>query len=495
MQLSRMLVRQLRTILRRAGVINPRSANQPVELIRSTAGLSLRGQSAEIAIQYHDPAAGGEDERLLVPVAFLADTEGRKGTVEIVDGGATLTARWTEGVVPRTKTYDPPDTKNLIPWPAAPENWTENSAELLPALHAAYQTADRQSVRFALSCLLLRGGDGAVCATDGRQLLIHAGFSFPWTENVLVPGVNLFGSPELATDAPVAVGTTGEYVALRTGPWTIFLKINRDGRFPELDRHVPKVEAALTRCQIPAGDAAFLAKSLAQLPVEDERHLPVTVDLNGAVAIRARDPDQPIPTELILSQSTWSGEAARINTNRRFLQRAVEQGFETIEFGAPGAPIVCRDPRRTYTWAALSPESAVPPDERALRIESATAVATAPAPIAPVKTRVAKTAVQAEPVRVEPLAAPVAASAAVATQEAPLALAPPAPSPLPFASAPPESQAAPTLIDQVEALRNGLKNLLDQTHGLMKAIKQERRQTRLVRETLATLRGLGTFAA
>ena len=50
--------------------------------------------------------------------------------------------------------------------------------------------------------LLLHGGSGEVAATDGQQLLVHGGFNFGWTDEVLVPAVPVFGGKELGPDQP-----------------------------------------------------------------------------------------------------------------------------------------------------------------------------------------------------------------------------------------------------------------------------------------------------
>ena len=54
------------------------------------------------------------------------------------------------------------------------------------------------------------------------------------------------------------------------------------------------------------------------------------MDLNGKVAIRARGAEQSQITELVLNRSGYSGPPIRINTNRRFLGRALELGFGEI---------------------------------------------------------------------------------------------------------------------------------------------------------------------
>ena len=80
---------------------------------------------------------------------------------------------------------------------------------------------------------------------------------------------------------------------------------------------------AVAKLSVSDSDAGFLTKALKRLPAADEYNLPVTVDLNGAAAIRAQSDEGQQPTEVFLSSSTASGEAIRFNTNRRYLDRAL----------------------------------------------------------------------------------------------------------------------------------------------------------------------------
>src|SRR5207249_213544 len=92
---------------------------------------------------------------------------------------------------------------------------------------------------YAITRLQLRGAAGRVVATDGRQLLVQEGFTFPWTPDVLVPALGVFGCRELPPDAPVTVGRTEKHVGVRVGPWTFLLAIDADGRFPAAEQAIP----------------------------------------------------------------------------------------------------------------------------------------------------------------------------------------------------------------------------------------------------------------
>ncbi len=260
--------------------------------------------------------------------------------------------------------------------PELPASWASSPAGLLTALADATETGIPDSTRYALHCLQLQGGRNQIVATDGRQLLVRTGFRFPWTGDLLIKGSPLFACRALPHDEPVEVGRTDSHVVLRAGPWTIWLEIQKEVRFPDVERVIPAPGEVTTRLRVDAGDARFLESSLARLPGGEELNSPVVVDLNGQIAVRANAPDQPRQvTELVLSRSSYTGPPICIATNRSFLDRALRLGFTEIGFTGVGSPFVCRDQRTVYTVQPLSEGSSPGPDANVVRIESAAATA------------------------------------------------------------------------------------------------------------------------
>ena len=165
-------------------------------------------------------------------------------------------------------------------------------------------------------------------ATDGRQLLVQGGFTFPWDGDVLVRRSPVFACKGLPRDRPVAVGKTDAHVALRVGPWTLYLEV-QDARFPRVDQAIPDAGATATRLRLDPGDARVPAR----------RPRP------AARGRRAEQPGDPRPqrpdrrpgpgrrtrtqaTELVLAHSSYTGAPVRVNANREFLARAVRLGFD-----------------------------------------------------------------------------------------------------------------------------------------------------------------------
>ena len=81
------------------------------------------------------------------------------------------------------------------------------------------------------------------------------------------------------------IGRSEKWFSLAIGPWKIHLALDAAKSFPDMDRHIPRPADAVAQCQLSADDAQFLAKALPRLPGDDEYNFPVTLDLNGRVAI------------------------------------------------------------------------------------------------------------------------------------------------------------------------------------------------------------------
>jgi hypothetical protein len=346
-----------------------RAAPPPVRLLAGPEGLRLRVATPEAAAECHHPGSAPEAD-LAVPLQLLADCEGTDGgsvTVRPLPGGH-VEARWEQAGVPQARDYDPGNAA-LPPFPVWPAQAAANGPELLAALGQAMRTAARDTGRYALGRVLLRGGKGEVVATDGRQLLIQGGFAFPFAEDVLLPRVMLFG-PRGLPAGEVLVARSGGHALFRVGGWAVALAADKGGRFPNVDAVVPAPGGRSTRWRLGPGEARALAGALPKLPGADEELSPVTVDLGRPVAVRARAGGQGRPTELSLPGSSVEGPAVRFVTDRQYLARALKLGFDSFEVPGPGRPVACRDGRRTYVWMTLD-RTAVPPHPSPARADRA----------------------------------------------------------------------------------------------------------------------------
>lgn len=357
------LALQLRSVLRRA-FGRFRGKGPAVGFFAEKEGLTVRSSYSNVAVEFRLPGERPTDT-LWLPFEFLADVEGKSDEpVELTASSDNqISVQWRTGNVPQIANYESKIPDATESFPAQPIECGPEQIGLLQALHEASEVASDDNHRFAINCLQL-DPNGSVTATDGRQLIICSGFSFPWQEPVLVQRSKVFASPELQQDKPVAVGQSGDWVAILSGRWTIFLRHNT-GTFPNVSRSIVSPESAKARCQLSKDNVKFLIETLPQLPCDEDQHFPVTIDLNGHIAIRAKSADQVKPTEVLLTNSRWAGEPIRINTNRTYLQRALKLGIQDLCLYASDAALTGLGSNRRYVWMPLLADSAIPPAEGA----------------------------------------------------------------------------------------------------------------------------------
>lgn len=470
--ITRRQARTLRGVFRRHVLgIAHRGTIPP--LVLHAKGTQLRAQYryATVAIESTLSLAVASNERLALPLDALAEFEGRDDSSVDLEGLATdrIVVRWIDHGVPQTREYAVPGLDTLKPFPETSTDWTPLPSEFLASLAEAWETASEDSTRYALNCLQLRGGTGEVAATDGHQLLIRGGFSFPWVEDLLVRRSLIFAGRALPRDQPVRIGRTDSHVVIGDGPWTLFLEIQTGMRFPALSQIIPDSATTTTRLRLDSQDARFLSEALGRLPGSAELNAPTTLELNGKVVLRGRETDHMEPTELVLSRSDYTGTPVRLNTNRELLNRAIRLGFSEIEIVDAESPIVCRDRDRIYCWQPLAKDSAIEPTDHVTQITSAPAVT--PMSIA-------------VPENVTPEMRP-SMSQTIATTR----LHEPT-----RGIAAPESQAPAAglafLIQEAEALHQTLTDARVRAGRLVVALRQHRRRERLVNTTLASLRAL-----
>ena len=215
--------------------------------------------------------------------------------------------------------------------------------------------ASPDSTRYALHCLQLQGSRDQIVATDGRQLLVRTGFRFPWAERPADQGLAALRLPGPAA-RPAGRGRPDRHARRPPHrPLDDRLEIQKDVRYPDVERIIPPPGEVTTRLRLDPEDARFLESALGRLPGGEELNSPVIVDLNGEIAVRANAPDQPHQvTELVLSRSSYTGSPVCLGTNRVLLDRALRLGFTEIGFTGVESPFVCRDASRIYAVQPLS---------------------------------------------------------------------------------------------------------------------------------------------
>ena len=208
----------------------------------------------------------------------------------------------------------------------------------------------------------------------------------------------------------------------------------------------------------------------------------MTVNLNGEVAVWASSAEHPERvTELVLRRSAYVGMPVSVCTNRTLLERALRLGFTELGFTGTETPFVCRDAGRIYAVQPLSEASPPPAGAEVTWIESGAADGGERcAPADPGETRRTTTGRESSRNGHEPT------SSAVNNNRLPVR---PAEA---TGTTGPESPGASltALLQEAEALHASLAEARSRTARLIAGLRRQRKQSRLVNETLKSLRQL-----
>jgi hypothetical protein len=455
--LSRRQARDFAAVLRRCVTPTERKRLDPFVTVRgSKAGSSLQAVLEEVALRLDVGQPAKSAPELALPVSALAAIGGEgDGLVRLEAAGKDRgRASLVEEASSRSLTFPtrPPDT--LPPFPAMPGKFQPLDRGFLSALREASRTAAPDRTKFALNRVLLQGKRGTAVATDSKQMLVQTGLNLPWSEDVLIPRLDVWEMPELREPEAVAIGRTASHVTVRIGSWLIAVMIDKSGRFPPYEEILPRPQAKATRLQLPPGEVKRLLHELPRLPGRDEDPATVLLDLGERVTVRGQGDDGD--GELELPEAKVDGPPVQVACDRRQLLRALRLGFGTIHIPSPDRPMFCRDEKRTFVWMPVTwhGSEAFRPPAKPAASEIPPAPVTIPSPLP-------ETSKMSDPSQ----------NGHTATNGAP----------------------SPDLLDplaEAEALRALLYNAQGRLGRLLAALKQHRRQARAMRAAVTSLRRL-----
>jgi hypothetical protein len=473
-QISRLLAHQLRSVFRKLASRSTSSIAK-VSVTTGPSGLQVRLHRTDILAEYHMPGELPKAE-VFLPLQALADFESRSDesvTFDTVDAGI-VQARWNDSGVPQMIGYEAEDKAKLPAFPALPETMSPVEPGFLRALAEASQSTSSDNIRYATNNIQLKGGWGAIVATDGHQLL-RIMFDLPWKNDVLIPSSSIFGSKEFWPDEPALIGKTDNHVAIQSGPWTLYLPIDKEGRFPNVGDVIPKPENAIAHCHLDPDDAEFLSKALARLPGADDENSPITLDLNGQVIVRAKAAGQEQTVELVLARSEATGKAVRTAIDRQFLSRGIHLGLTDFHVSADGKPLLFKDEKHDFVVMPLvGPALVAAPCDKAVQIKSVlqTEVNNQPQPI--------RRNTVSEPISNDRNDLQTASNGngngnGTGTKNR---------------TRKPKSSGLFALIEEAESLKGALREICSRSHKLLVSLKRHRKQTRLMQTSLKAIKDL-----
>jgi len=479
--ITRALARLLVSVLRRSLIEPGTRWHSPWLLCRTDGeGLMIYAETGMVGVCYRAPGRPPPDAMAFNAAALEAI--GGRGDEPIVlesIGKQKGRARWQDGNVPRVQEFETRAPDHVPQCPVSAKHWAPLPPSFLLAFDEAAQTAAGESAKFAMTRIQLHGKLGQIVATDSKQALLQSGFRLAWDDALLVPSLRAFGLRELNQENVIRIGCTEKTVCLQAGPWTFFLGIDVNGRFPPVHDIIPRPKSITCRTMIHPENARFLAEALPRLPGRKDEFSPVTLDLGRTVTIRARAVESETLTEIELARSTSQGTAQRLTINRDYLERALRLGLPELQVINSAKPVVFRDKERLYLCMTLTGDHILAPRADALRISSAT------------ERTAKKTDSVSDPLTVVPRRMPIMATRNNnhhAPQDHPTNGS--SDNGAEHGAAQPGGPNVMQLLNEVEQIRGVLQDALGRVNHLHNALKQFRRQGKAMEDAMQSLRGL-----
>lgn len=382
--MTRVTARDFRAAFSRCLSGRPRGPAPPI-VIRFAGGTrTIACTTGDGVVLTHTAPADERDDLLVLPADFLGEVEGGTDEGVKLDRSSKLRGvlHWHTGSKPRTLPVELllPGKHHELPTPPA---LTPVPARVLDALHECGRTAARESGRYALSKVQVRGTAGRVVGTDGKAAVLYGGFTLPFAGAVLVPAVPVFGL-KFVSRGEVRVGRTSTQLVIAAGAWTVWLPADTTGRYPDVAAVVPR--SPPTTVTIDERDAAAVLKVLSGLPGKDDENRPVTLDANGTLTVRGRDADSGETREVALPGSSVVGPAVRTALDRRVFARLLSLGCRTLKL-TPDKPAVAEGDGIVFVAAGLDPALVAPPAEGPPRETAALVPVPKPQPTAHERSR------------------------------------------------------------------------------------------------------------
>ncbi len=369
---SKLLVRILTDLRRALGIA--KSSPQPVSISTDRGSTTIRMSTAEVAIACQVAAGSRTSQHVALPVNVFATVRpAARQDLSIVIAGENADIESCDDTGVRTTMTEKCLSSSLVKSVGSvpePEWRICNPFRLGTVLAQAASVSDPTSTRYSLGCIRLRGSDGQVAATDGRQVFAASGFAFP-VDEVKIPGEVLGRLSCMANCSSISVGRSADWVTICTANgtlrWQIDLKIQTEGRFPDIDMCFPRSEASRTVVTISDEDAQFLLKNLDRLLGKPVELNAATLDLGcdrvtgkRLVQLRSRkseplwaDPANTQIVEVTLDGSTFDSVPMRVAMDHHMLLNAIRFGHRQIHLQSPSSPVFCSDKGRKFVWALM----------------------------------------------------------------------------------------------------------------------------------------------
>ena len=439
-----------------------------VRISRNTTGqVKLQATDLDAHATYTLGASQtGEAADLLVPLeqlnkAFKSSCATKQDLALVCEGKNTRLRYFIGG----NPVLQPINTLPVEEWPPHPEI-TEVPKALQPgfglALKQAMQCCSEDPTRQLLrgACLDARETQGHyIVGTNGRFLYSANSFTFPLKDAIIVPDSKFISGSGFLDNEPCYLAVQPgkkpndiKHICLSNQQWQLVTR-EIEGQYPNWKQVVPPVDAKWTEVDLSEPAIEQLLKVIPNLPGRDDVNNAVRIRIqNQVLLVEGRNPEDKEYTTVAISDVRIKGKDRQLCLNRDYLLPALRFGMKTWAVLDELSPMVLNRGGKRMVIMPVRPTGPAP-----------NPVAQTPSASVPPTTEAIKPAEE---------------------KEVPM----PKDTNKPDAPKPAEPPTTVSMIDQVERVKETLKNALRELTGLTDLARQMERDKRAGDKEVETAR-------
>lgn len=206
------------------------------------------------------------------------------------------------------------------------------------------QVISTEMARYRIDCICLDGDKSQMMATDGRQIFIGNGISFPWQGKCLLPVNPTLPDKVLFNGDSISVNKSVNDLMFKNGPWTYRVQ-TPEPNFPDPESILPHSGDTDLLVQLHKEDSRQIEELLPLMPGGETPTRYVTLDAGEELLLRAES--QGAEASLPLRSTFWMGDPIHVSFNREYLIRAIRLGYREFRFQAGTKPVLAKKRRHS----------------------------------------------------------------------------------------------------------------------------------------------------
>ena len=263
----------------------------------------------------------------------------------------TIHAEWQTGRLHSSHKFDNTDSFPEISLSEEAEFTPLNTDRFGDYFSTCAQVISTEMARYRIDCICLDGDKSQMIATDGRQIFIGNGISFPWQGKCLLPVGPTLPDRVLFSGGNVTVARSSNELLFTNGPWT-YRTQTPELNFPDPEAIIPHPGETDLLIQLHEEDAKQIEELLPLMPGGETPTRYVTLAAGEELQLCAEF--QGAQASLPLRSTFWMGDPIHVSFNRDYLIRAIRLGHRELRFQAGTKPVLARTKNSLYMFMPVT---------------------------------------------------------------------------------------------------------------------------------------------